>query len=121
MLVVAVERSQKICGGAGSPLLEAPRAGRVALLGRSWGLLWGLGLGWRGVVVVGNRGGGRNWWRVGGVGKVLGMLTVRSIAFCTTAAKLHPSESQSSDSSKGGIAGRCCAEEHWGRTKKLAT
>ena len=76
MLIVAVERSQKICGGAGSPLLEAPRAGRVALLGRSWGLLWGLGLGWRGVVVVGNRGGGRDWWRVGGVGKVLGMLIV---------------------------------------------
>ena len=75
MLIVAVERSQKICGGAGSPLLEAPRAGRVALLGRSWGLLWGLGLGWRGVV-VGNRGGGRDWWRVGGVGKVLGMLIV---------------------------------------------
>ena len=29
--------------------------------------------------------------------KALGMLTVRSIAFCATAAKLHPSESQSSE------------------------
>ena len=37
--------------------------------------------------------------------KALGMLTVRSIAFCATASKLHPSESQSADLS-GGIAAR---------------
>ena len=104
VLVVAVERSQKIGRrGAWSPLvLEAPGAGRMALLGSPRGLLWGLRLCWRWVVVVRHWSWWRDWRRVGGVRKVLGMLTVRSIAFCTTAAKLHPSESQSSDSSKGG-------------------
>ena len=58
MLVVTVERSQKIGRrGAWSPLvLEAPGAGRVALLESPGGLLWGLRLRWRGVVVVRDRG-----------------------------------------------------------------
>ena len=96
MLIVAVERCQQVCRGAWSPLFEAARAWRVALLG-SWGLLRRLRLRWRRVVVVGHR---RCWWRdrrgVGGVGKVLGMLTVRSIAFCAASFKLHRSGRQSS-------------------------